>query len=107
MAVYEITLGLATFLGNLISSYLLYATNYKTVYILVTLLAGFAFVYTFFFIPESIKGEKEVWPFFISLYYIGEKSNDITKINIPLYLMNLQNKSVHILNSNEFAIVHL
>ncbi|CAH1104627.1 unnamed protein product [Psylliodes chrysocephalus] len=60
MAVYEIVMGLGTFLGNIVSSYLLYGTDYKTVYIIITGLHGVATIYTFFFIPESIKGEKQV-----------------------------------------------
>ncbi|XP_057669452.1 proton-coupled folate transporter-like [Diorhabda carinulata] len=60
LALFEVIFGLSSVFGNFSASYLFYATNYATVYLITMSLLGFSLLYTIFVLPESLKGNKEV-----------------------------------------------
>ncbi|CAH1142293.1 unnamed protein product [Phyllotreta striolata] len=60
LAIFEAFFALASILGNLSSSYLLYATSYEWIYIIATSFLVLSLLYTIFFIPES---RKDIIPF--------------------------------------------
>ncbi|XP_066140775.1 probable peptidoglycan muropeptide transporter SLC46 [Euwallacea fornicatus] len=55
IGIFDITLGLATLLGNSLSSYLLIATNYVVLYCVSLTCHLIAIAYTVIFIPESLR----------------------------------------------------
>ncbi|CAG9857231.1 unnamed protein product [Phyllotreta striolata] len=59
MVVYEIVIISMKLLGGFSGSYIFYASNYLTIYIISTLLVATACAYTFFFCPESLKNISE------------------------------------------------
>ncbi|XP_066259179.1 probable peptidoglycan muropeptide transporter SLC46 [Euwallacea similis] len=55
IGIFDITLGIATLLGNSLSSYLLIATNYVVLYSISLACHLIAIAYTIIFIPESLR----------------------------------------------------
>ncbi|KAG5896425.1 hypothetical protein JTB14_022504 [Gonioctena quinquepunctata] len=55
MGLLEAAVAIGLFIGHLTSSYLFYATNYMSVFLIAALFSAVGFVYSYFCIPESIQ----------------------------------------------------
>uniref|UniRef100_A0A6P7EYQ3 Proton-coupled folate transporter-like n=1 Tax=Diabrotica virgifera virgifera TaxID=50390 RepID=A0A6P7EYQ3_DIAVI len=60
MGFFEAGVALSFIIGSLCSSYLFYATNYVTIYIISTSMMCVSLLYSIFLVPESLKVEKKM-----------------------------------------------
>lgn len=59
LGIFDVIFASSSVVGNLISPYLLYATDYQTIYLICLCLIGASFLYTIFFLSESLKSERK------------------------------------------------
>lgn len=69
MAVFEAVLAGGILIGNILSSYLFYATNYMSVFAIAAGLNALGLLYTIFFIPESLQNPETQVCHCLSVYY--------------------------------------
>lgn len=55
MVIFEAVIAVGSLLGNLSSSYIFYATNYPSVYAIMTLCISLALLWVVIFVPESLQ----------------------------------------------------
>ncbi|XP_072376203.1 probable peptidoglycan muropeptide transporter SLC46 [Diabrotica undecimpunctata] len=60
LSAFEMIMGASSFVGNLVSARILYATSYEAIFMIAVGLQIISLLYTIFFIPESVKAEKKL-----------------------------------------------
>ncbi|XP_028128381.1 proton-coupled folate transporter isoform X2 [Diabrotica virgifera virgifera] len=60
LSAFELIMGASSFVGNMVSARILYATSYEAIFMIAVGLQIFSLIYTIFVIPESVKAEKKL-----------------------------------------------